>query len=64
MNNIEFLYNIDIPRNEPCFQVNPKLWLVYNQLRLDRGLDKKLENNLVTEQNVVIEIDLELLNNE
>ena len=53
-----------MPRNEPCYQVNPKLWRIYNLLRLNRGLDKKLENNLITEQIVVIEIDLELLNNE
>jgi hypothetical protein len=61
---MEKTFIVDIPQNKPCYQVNPELWKTYNTLRLDRGLEIKLENNLITEQDVVIEIDLELMINE
>ena len=64
MINNEIWYTIDIPRDKPCYQVNPELWQAYNQLRQARGLEIKMSKDFVTEQDVVIEIDLELMNNE
>jgi len=60
---MEKTYIVDLPQNKPCYQVNPELWQKYNQLRQARGLEIKMSKDFVTEQDVVIEIDLELTAN-
>ena len=47
-------YTVEIPRDKPCWEVNPRLWAHFCGLH---GVAKSLENELYTEQYVVQAMD-------
>jgi hypothetical protein len=58
MTQINIWYTVDEPLNLPCYQVNPKLWIFFNNLRKKQGLATLSNKDYFTEQYVVQTIDL------
>ena len=54
-----FWYTIEEPRNQPCWEVNPKLWESFTKAMLENHGFVPERNILYTEQYVVQRMDVE-----
>lgn len=59
-----FWYTVDLPRNKPCWEVNPNLWDCFSLAMQQRyGVDP-VRSEIYTEEYVVQRMDMEISNRE
>lgn len=56
---MSFWYTIENPRDQPCWEVNPRLWDSFSNTMLENHGSLPERNILYTEQYVVQRMDME-----